>query len=146
MGNEGDEREDRWTSGRPCFSRAEAPIGVYNGEQAIIVYDLRPVPLWPKYWIQALANHFRRQLKPAPKVDIAVVDDCIRFSVFVSSEVSAEDLCKLDDAVYNTVRNAGLAIEDEQKALNQKLDEVRARRMDKWDESYFRHQGRPDHR
>jgi hypothetical protein len=146
VGNEGDEREDRWTSGRPCFSRAEAPIGVYNGEQAIIVYDLRPVPLWPKYWIQALANHFRRQLKPAPKVDIAVVDDCIRFSVFVSSEVSAEDLCKLDDAVYNTVRNAGRAIEDEQKALNQKLDEVRARRMDKWDESYFRHQGRPDHR
>jgi hypothetical protein len=146
VGNEGDEREDRWTSGRPCFSRAEAPIGVYNGEQAIIVYDLRPVPLRPKYWIQALANHFRRQLKPAPKVDIAVVDDCIRFSVFVSSEVSAEDLCKLDDAVYNTVRNAGLAIEDEQKALNQKLDEVRARRMDKWDESYFRHQGRPDHR
>ena len=146
VGNEGDEREDRWTPGRPCFSRAEAPIGVYNGEQAIIVYDLRPVPLWPKYWIQALANHFRRQLKPAPKVDIAVVDDCIRFSVFVSSEVSAEDLCKLDDAVYNTVRNAGRAIEDEQKALNQKLDEVRARRMDKWDESYFRYQGRPDHR
>ena len=138
VGNEGDEREDRWTPGRPFFSRAEAPIGVYNGEQAIIVYDLRPVPLWPKYWIQALANHFRRQLKPAPKVDIAVVDDCIRFSVFVSSEVSAEDLCKLDDAVYNTVRNAGRAIEDEQKALNQKLDEVRARRMDKWDESYFR--------
>ena len=138
MGNEGDEGEDRWTPGRPCFSRGEAPIGVYNGEQAIIVYDLRPVPLWPKYWIQALANHFRRQLKPAPKVDIAVVDDCIRFSLFVSSEVSAEDLCKLDDAVYNTVRNAGRAIEDEQKALNQKLDEVRARRMDKWDESYFR--------
>jgi hypothetical protein len=138
VGNEEDERVDQRTLGRPCFSRAEAPIGVYNGEQAIIVYDLRPVPLWPKYWIQALANHFHRQLKPAPKIDISVVDDCIRFSVFVSSEVSAEDLCKLDDAVCNAVRNAGRAIEDEQTALNQKLDEVRKRRMDKWDESYFR--------
>jgi len=123
---------------RPCFSRAEAPIGVYNGEHAIIVYDLRPVPLWPKYWIQALANHFQRQLNPAPKVDISVVDDCIRFSVFVSSEVSAEDLCKLDDAVYNAVRNVGRAIEDEQTSLNQKLDEVRKRRINKWGESYFR--------
>ena len=123
---------------RPCFSRAEAPIGVYNGEHAIIVYDLRPVPLWPKYWIQALANHFQRQLNPAPKVDISVVDDCIRFSVFVSSEVSAEDLCKLDDAVYNAVRNVGRTIEDEQTSLNQKLDEVRKRRINKWGESYFR--------
>jgi len=138
VGNEEDEREDQRTPGRPCFSRAEAPIGVYNGEQAIIVYDLRPVPLWPKYWVQALANHFHRQLNPAPKVDISVVDDCIRFSVFVSSEVSAEDLCKLDDAVYNAVRNAGRAVEDEQTALNQKLDAVRKRRMDKWDEKYFR--------
>jgi hypothetical protein len=138
VGNEDDEREAQQTPGRPCFSRAEAPIGVYNGEQAIIVYDLKPVPLWPKYWIQALANHFHRQFNPAPKVDISVVDDCIRFSVFVSSEVSAEDLCKLDDAVYNTVRNAGRAIENEQTALNQKLDEVRKRRIDKWDESYFR--------
>src|ERR1700746_2406427 len=138
VGNEEDGRVDQRTLGRPCFSRAEAPIGVYNGEQAIIVYDLRPVPLWPKYWIQALANYFHRQLKPAPKVDIAVVDDCIRFSVFVSNEVSAEDLCKLDDAVYNAVRNAGRAIENEQRALNQKLDDVRRRRMDNWDESYFR--------
>jgi hypothetical protein len=138
VGNEEDERKDQRPPRRPSFSRAEAPVGVYNGEQAIIVYDLRPVPLWPKHWIQALANHFQRQLKPAPKVDISVVDDCIRFSVFVSSEVSAEDLCKLDDAVYNAVRNAGRAIEDEQTALNQKLDEVRKRRMDSWDESYFR--------
>ena len=138
VGNDGEEREHQWTPGRPCFSRVEAPIGVYNGEQAIIVYDLRPVPLWPKYWIYALANQFHRQLKPAPKVDISVVDSCIRFSVFVSSELSAEDLCKLDDAVYNAVRDAGRAIEDEQTALNQKLDEVRKRRMDKWDESYFR--------
>lgn len=138
VGNEEKEREDQRTPGRPCFSRAEAPIGVYNGEQAIIVYDLRPVPLWPKYWIQALANHFHRQLNPAPRVDISVVDDCIRFCVFVSSEVSAEDLCKLDDAVYNAVRNAGRAIEDEQSALNQKLDTVRKRRVDKWDEKYFR--------
>jgi hypothetical protein len=52
--------------------------------------------------------------------------------------MSAEDLCKLDDAVYNAVRNAGRAIEDEQTALNQKLNEVRKRRIDKWDESYFR--------
>ncbi len=138
MGNEDDEREAQQTPERPCFSRTEAPIGVYDGEQAIIVYDLKPVPLWPKYWIKALANLFHRQFNPAPKVDISVVDDCIRFSVFVSSEVSAEDLCKLDDAVYNAVRNAGRAIEDEQTALNQKLDEVRKRRMDKWDESYFR--------
>ena len=67
-----------------------------------------------------------------------MVEDCIRFTVFVSSEVSAEDLCKLDDAVYDAVRNAGRAIENEQRALSQKLDEVRKRRMDKWDESYFR--------
>ena len=138
VGNEGDERERPRTPGRPCFSRAEAPIGVYNGEEAIIVYDLKPVPLWPKYWIKALASQFHRQLKPAPKVDVSVVDDCIRFSVFVSSEVSVEDLCKLDDAVYNAVRNAGRAIENEQTALSQKLDEVRKRRMDEWDESYFR--------
>ena len=44
------------------------------------------------YWIYALANQFHRQLKPAPKVDISVVDSCIRFSVFVSSELSAKDL------------------------------------------------------
>jgi hypothetical protein len=138
VGDEEDEPEEQRTRGRPCFSRVEAPIGVYNGEQAIIVYDLRPVPLWPKYWMQALANHFRRQLESAPKVDISVVDDFIRFSVFVSSEVSAEDLCKLDDAVYNAVRNASRGVEDEQAALNQKLDAVRKRRMDKWDEKYFR--------
>jgi len=138
VGNEEGERGAQRTPARPFFSRAEAPIGVYNGEQAIIVYNLRPVPLWHKYWIQALANHFQRQLNPAPKVDISVVDDCIRFSVFVSSEVSAEDLCKLDDAVYNAVRNVGRGLEDEQTSLNQKLDEVRKRRMDKWDESYFR--------
>jgi hypothetical protein len=138
VGDEEDEPEEQRTPGRPCFSRVEAPIGVYNGEQAIIVYDLRPVPLWPKYWMQALANHFRRQLEPAPKVDISVVDGFIRFSVFVSSEVSAEDLYKLDDAVYNAVRNASRGIEDEQAALNQKLDAVRKRRMDKWDEKYFR--------
>ena len=138
VGNERDEREHQRTPARPCFSRAEAPIGIYNGEQAIIVYDLRPVPLRPKYWIHALANHFHRQLNPTPKVDISVADDCIRFSVFVSSEVSAEDLCKLDDAVYNAVRDAGRAIENEQTTLNQKLDEVRKRRMDMWDQSYFR--------
>ena len=38
-------RQDQPTPGRPCFSRTEAPIGVYNGEHAIIVYDLRPRPL-----------------------------------------------------------------------------------------------------
>jgi hypothetical protein len=129
VGDDEDEQKDP-TRGRPCFSRTEAPIGVYNGEHAIIVYDLRPLPLWPKYWIQALAIHFHRQLHPAPKVDISVVDDCIRFSVFVSREVSVEDLCKLDDVVCNAVENAGRAIEGEQTALNQKLDQVRKRRMD----------------
>ena len=137
VGDEQDERKDQPRRRRPCFSRTEAPIGVYNGEHAIIVYDLRPLPLWPKYWIQALANHFHRQLDPAPKVDISVVDDCIRFSVFVSNEVSAEDLCKLDDAVYSAVDDAGHAIEDVQTALNQKLDHVRKRRISRWDESYF---------
>ena len=138
MRGEEDEQKDRPTRGRPCFSRTEAPIGIYNGEQAIIVYDLRPLPHWPKHWMQTLANHFRRQLNPAPKIDIAVVDDCIRFSVFISKEVSAEDLCKLDDAVYNAVRGVGRAIDGEQTALDQKLDQVRKRRMDAWDESYFR--------
>jgi hypothetical protein len=137
VSDEVDEQQDQPTPGRPCFSRTEAPIGVYNGEHAIIVYDLRPRPLWPKYWIQALANHFHRQLNPAPKVDISVADDCIRFSVFVSTEVSAEDLCKLDDAVYSAVANAGNAIEGVQTALNQKLDQVRKRRIDTWDESHF---------
>ena len=137
MGDKNDAQKDPPTSGRTFFSRTEAPIGVYNGEDAIIVYDLRPLPLWPNYWIQALANHFHRQLRPAPKVDISVVDDCIRFSVFVSTEVSVEDLAKLDDVVYNAVKNAGRAIEDEQTALNQKLDRVRKRRMDTWDESCF---------
>lgn len=113
VGNEENELQDLRNLRRPCFSRAEAPIGVYNGEQAIIVYDLRPVPHWPKYWIQALAKHFQR------------------------TDVSAKDLCKLDDAVYNAVRNAGRAIENEQAALDHKLAEVRKRRMDTWDESYF---------
>ena len=138
MSGEEDEQKDRPTPGRPCFSRMEAPIGIYNGELAIIVYDLRPLPHWPKYWMPVLANHFRRQLSPAPKIAIAVVDDCIRLSVFVSKEVSAEDLCKLDDAVYNAVRGADRAIEGEQTALDQKLDQVRKRRIDAWDESYFR--------
>lgn len=44
VGNEENELQDLRNLRRPCFSRAEAPIGVYNGEQAIIVYDLRPVP------------------------------------------------------------------------------------------------------
>ena len=79
--------------------------------------------------MQALAKHFHRQLDPAPKVDISVVDDGIRFSVFVSPEVSVEDLCKLDDAVYNAVDSAGRTIEDQQKALNEKLDRVRQRRI-----------------
>ncbi len=96
VGNEENELQDLRNLRRPCFSRAEAPIGVYNGEQAIIVYDLRPVPHWPKYWIQALAKHFQRQLKPSPKIDISLLDDRIRFSVFVSTDVSAKDLCKLD--------------------------------------------------
>lgn len=52
--------------------------------------------------------------------------------------MSAEDLCKLDDAVYNAVRGADRAIEGEQTALDQKLDQVRKRRMDAWNESYFR--------
>ncbi len=75
VGNEENELQDLRNLRRPCFSRAEAPIGVYNGEQAIIVYDLRPVPHWPKYWIQALAKHFQRQLKPSPKIDISLLDD-----------------------------------------------------------------------
>lgn len=94
VGNEENELQDLRNLRRPCFSRAEAPIGVYNGEQAIIVYDLRPVPHWPKYWIQALAKHFQRQLKPSPKIDISLLDDRIRFSVFVSTDVSAKDLCE----------------------------------------------------
>lgn len=124
-----DEQHDESASARPFFSRTEAPIGVYNGEQAIIVYELRPLPPWPKYWIQALAKHFHRQLDPAPKVDISVIDDCIRFCVFVSPEVSVEDLYKLDDAVYSAVDSAGRAIEDQQTALNKKLDRVRQRRI-----------------
>jgi len=132
----GDVQQDQPTSGRPFFSRTEAPIGVYNGEQAIIVYELRPLPRWPKYWIQALAKHFHRQLAAAPKVDISVVDDCIRFCVFVSPEVSVADLCKLDDAVYNAVDSAGRAIEDQQTALNEKLDQVRQRRRGTHDESH----------
>jgi hypothetical protein len=123
-----DEQHDQPSPRRPFFSLTEAPIGIYNGEQAIIVYELRPLPTWPKYWIQALAKHFHRQLDPAPKVDISVVDDCIRFSIFVSPEVSVEDLCKLDDAVCNAVDSAGRAIEDQQTALNEKLDRVRQRR------------------
>ncbi|WP_234716456.1 hypothetical protein, partial [Mycobacterium tuberculosis] len=104
VGNEENELQDLRNLRRPCFSRAEAPIGVYNGEQAIIVYDLRPVPHWPKYWIQALAKHFQRQLKPSPKIDISLLDDRIRFSVFVSTDVSAKDLCKLDDEPPRHVR------------------------------------------
>ena len=137
MSDEEDHQEDRPTPGRPFFSRTEAPTGVYDREHAIIVYDLRPLPEWPKYWIQALANHFHRQLNPAPKVDISVTGDCIRFSVFVSTEVSADDLCKLDDAVYTPVQAAGRAFAEVQTALDQKLDQVRKRRMDTWDDSYF---------
>jgi hypothetical protein len=137
VGDDEDPQRDQQASGRTFFSRTEAPVGVYNGEHAIIIYDLKPLPLWPKYWIQALANHFHRQLSPTPKVDISVVDDCIRFSVFVSPEVSVEDLSKLDDVVYDAVKHAGRAIEDQQAALNQKLDHVRMRRMDTWDDSYF---------
>lgn len=136
MGDDEDAQKDQHT-GRTFFSRTAAPVGVYNGEHAIIIYDLRPLPIWPKYWIQALANHFHRQLTPAPKVDISAVGDCIRFSVFVSPEVSVEDLSKLDDVVYNAVKRAGQAIEDQQTALDQKLDRVRTRRMDTWDDSYF---------
>jgi hypothetical protein len=65
MGDEEDAQKDQQTLGRTFFSRTEAPVGVYNGEHAIITYDLRPLPLWPKYWIQALANHFHRQVSPA---------------------------------------------------------------------------------
>ena len=137
MSDEEDQQKDRPTPGRPIFSRTEAPTGVYDGEHAITVYDLRPLPRWPNYWIQALANHFHRQLNPAPKVDISVAGDCIRFSVFVSTEVSADDLCKLDDAVYSAVHAAGRAFAEEQTALDQKLDQVRKRRMDTWDDSYF---------
>ena len=137
MSDEEDHQEDRPTPGRPFFSRTEAPTGVYDGEHAIIVYDLRPLPGWPKYWIQALANQFHRQLNPAPKVDISVAGDCIRLSVFVSTEVSADDLCKLDDAVYTAVQAAGRAFAEVQTALDQKLDQVRKRRMDTWDDSYF---------
>src|SRR5262249_32199339 len=124
-----DRNKDQPAPERPFFSRTKAPVGVYNGEQAIIVYDLKPVPPWPKQWIQALAKHFHRQLDPAPKIDISVVDDCIRFCVFVSIDVSVEDLCKLDDAVYDAVDSAGRAIEDQQTALNEKLDRVRQRRI-----------------
>jgi hypothetical protein len=60
-----DEQHDESASARPFFSRTEAPIGVYNGEQAIIVYELRPLPPWPKYWIQALAKHFDRPGNPS---------------------------------------------------------------------------------
>lgn len=62
VGNEENELQDLRNLRRPCFSRAEAPIGVYNGEQ----------------------------------------------------------------------------VENEQAALDHKLAEVRKRRMDTWDESYFR--------
>ena len=137
VGDEKHAQQHRQTLRRTFFSRTEAPVGVYDGEHAIIIYDLRPLPRWPKYWIQALANHFHRQLNPAPKIDISAVDDCIRFSVFVSTEVTVEDLSKLDDVVYSAVKNAGRAIEDEQTALNQKLDRVRKRRMNTWDESCF---------
>jgi hypothetical protein len=116
---------------RPHFSRTEAPIGIYNGEHAIIVYELRPIPRWPKYWISALASQFHRELDPAPKIDISMVDDCIRFSLFVSPEVSVADLCKLDDAVYHAVDKAGRAIEDEQARLDEKLEQVRKRRVDR---------------
>jgi hypothetical protein len=126
----GDDRDEPNKPGRPCLSRTEAPVGIYNGEHAIIVYQLRPIPLWPKYWMQALAKQFHRELDPAPKIDIALTDDCIRFSVFVSNEVSVADLCKLDDAVHNAVDNAGRAIELEQTALNEKLDQVRKRRIE----------------
>jgi hypothetical protein len=137
VSDEEDAQNERPTLGRTFFSRTEAPVGVYNGEHAIIIYDLRPLPMWPKYWIQALVNHFHRQLNPAPKVDISVVDDRIRFSVFVSPEVSVEDLAKLDDVVYDAVKRAGRAIEGQQTALEQKLDRVRMRRIDAWDDSYF---------
>jgi hypothetical protein len=135
VGDVADEKQDQPTPGRPFFSRADAPIGVFNGEQAIIIYELRPIPSWPKYWIQALAKHFHRLLDPAPKVDISVVEDCVRFCVFVSPEVSVEDLCKLDDAVCSAVDNAGRAIVDQQRALNEKLDQVRKRRIETSDES-----------
>jgi hypothetical protein len=137
VGDDADAQMDQPASGRTFFSRTQAPVGVYNGEHAIIIYDLKPLPLWPKYWIQALANHFHRQLSPAPKVDISVMDDCIRFSIFVSPEVSVVDLSKLDDVVYDAVKHASRAIEDQQAALNDKLDRVRRRRIDSWDDSHF---------
>ena len=68
---------------------------------------------------------FHRQLNPAPKVDISVAGDCIRFSVFVSTEVSADDLCKLDDAVTPQSRLPVRAFAEVQTALDQKLDQVR---------------------
>jgi hypothetical protein len=135
--DEEDAQKAQPTLGRTFFSRTAAPVGVYNGEHAIIIYDLSPLPAWPKYWMRALVNHFHRQITPAPKVDISVVDDCIRFSVFVSPEVSVADLAKLDDVVYDAVKRAGRAIEEQQTALEQKLDRVRMRRIDTWDDSYF---------
>lgn len=131
MGDKRGEQTDRPTSGRPTFSRTAAPVGVYNGEQAIIVYDLRPLPPWPKYWINALTHHFHCQLHPAPNVDISVVDDCLRFAVFVSNEVSVDDLCRLDDAVCNALKDAGDAFDRAQTDLNQKLDQVRKRRLER---------------
>lgn len=130
MGDRREEQNAMPAPDRPRFSRADAPIGIYDGEHAIIVYELRPIPLWPKYWIKALASRFNRKLDPAPRIDISVADDCIRFSIFVSPEVSVADLCKLDDAVYDAADQAGRAIEDAQTALNEKLEQVRKLRGD----------------
>ena len=39
MGEVADEQHDESASARPFFSRTDTPIGIYNGEQAIIVYE-----------------------------------------------------------------------------------------------------------
>lgn len=126
---------------RPFFKPSEAPRGVYHGDVSDLVYEIAPVPETPEtrdYWIEQFRKELGAELQNLsdivtcqPRVQVHLGGH-VTCEVSVRTSASVQELCLVDDRVYNALSNVGASVDGGQRDLESKLDQVRNRRLKKW--------------
>jgi hypothetical protein len=126
----------------PSFDPRSAPIGSYVGDDLCeLAYRIKPRPAHATSWTNLFQARLTAELQPVlaqdaeaadPQIEITIDHIDIHCAVRVPMKLTIDDLCAVDDAVYNAICQVNDDFRVRQAALDDKLEAVRKRRSEQW--------------
>lgn len=136
----------------PSFDLRSAPIGSYIGDEYCeLAYRIGPLSAHATTWTNLFQARLTAELQPVLGQDTEVADGHfeiavghidIRCAVRVPIKLTVDELCDVDDAVYNAICQVNDDFRVRQAALDDKLEAVRKRRSEQWGSGGQRGEGR----